>query len=96
MNYILPSKKNTLIKKSDSLNFVAFDLSDVLLSQHQALIPFVIAPRNKITKLTVDAFTSIIKKCIKKLNEHNLKDDDNIQMLQNLDVDYKNMTQMIV
>ena len=48
------------------------------------------------TKLTVDAFTSTINKCIKKLNEHNLEDDNNAQMLQNLDTDYKKMMQMII
>ena len=33
--------------KMDSLSFVAFDLSGVLLSQHQALIPFAFAPHTK-------------------------------------------------
>ena len=51
---------------------------------------------NQNTKLTVIAFTSTINKCIKKLNEHNLKDDNNVQMLQNLDTDYKKMLTMIL
>ena len=34
--------------------------------------------------------------CIKKLNKHNLEDDYNVQILQNLDIDYKKMMHMIV
>ena len=48
------------------------------------------------TKLIVDAFTSTINKCIKKLNELNSEEDNNVQMLQNLDTDYKKMMQIIV
>ena len=32
--------------------------------------------------------------CIKKLSDHKLE-DDNVKMLQNLDIDYKKMMQMI-
>ena len=48
------------------------------------------------TKSIVDAFTSHINKCIKKLNELNLEEDNNVQMLQKPDIDYKKMMQMIV
>ena len=48
------------------------------------------------TKLIVDGFTSTVNKCIKELSEHNLEDDNNVQMLQNLEIDYKKMMQMIV
>ena len=48
------------------------------------------------TKLIVDAFTSTINKCIKKFNEHDEEDDSNIEMLQNIDIDYKQLMQIIV
>ena len=48
------------------------------------------------TKLIADGFTSTVNKCIKELSEHNLEDDNNVQMLQNLEIDYKKMMQMIV
>ena len=48
------------------------------------------------TKLIVNAFTSTMNKYIKKLNGLNLEVDNNAQMLQNLEIDYKKMMQMIV
>ena len=66
--YMLPSNNNYLIQKLDSLSFVGFHLSGVLLS--------------------ISALWNLMN--------INLEDDNNVQMLQNIDIDYKKVMQSIV